>query len=198
MTRVASCSVRGLPGAHHNQSRRRLLGEIVQGLVTCETPVDAVVLSGSYFVEQGDYLDLSFEERCDLLFQSPFAEDATIAATRLDKRREGALLIFGVDTKGPKDPMGDQLCVAWSAHGPLGVGRKVFPTEYEGKHGYVVNVDDFGVEKRAVPIGNTRVLLCSCYDGYGIHNCPDKSRFIKDLFWADGGCGEANGNFATL
>ena len=184
---LASCSVKGLPAACRNQRRGRLLAEIVQGLSKQDTPVDAVVLSGGYFVEENqgcDYLDRSFRQRRDLLFQAPFAEDAMTAAKQLDKRRKGALLIFGADTRGPKHPMGDQLCVAWSADGPVGVGRKVFPTKTEGICGYVVNVDDFGAEERVVRIGKTRVLLCSCYDGYGIFNRPDKSKFIRKVFFA--------------
>ena len=183
MAIVANCSMKGLPAACRNQRRGRLLVEIVQGLSKQDTPVDVVVLSGGYFVEQyeGRYLDRSFEERCDLLRQAVFADDAMMAAKKLDHRRKGALLIFGVDTNGPKSALGDQLCVAWSVDGPVRVGRKVFPTEYEGSDGYVVNVDDFGAQERVVKIGNTQVLLCSCYDGYGIFNSPDKSKFIRKI-----------------
>ena len=179
--RVASCSVNGLPDAARNERRLELLHDIARLLQQCP-PVDAVVLPGGYFVQQdkpNHYLDLSFEGRRGLLRDAPFAADATEVARQLD---EGALLIFGVDTGGPKSAMGDQLCVAWSADGPAAIGRKVFPTEGEGKCGYVVNVDDFGAEERVVSIGDTRVLLCACYDGYGIANDPDKSRFVRRIF----------------
>ena len=182
MMRIASCSFRGLPRASQNKQRRRLLRSITEGLMEQQPPVDAVVLSGGYFVQSikpNSYLDLSFEERCELLREAHFAEDLTEAAKALSRRRKGALLIFGVDTAKLKNPMGDQLCVAWSAKGPVGIGRKVFPTEDEGQSGFIVNLDDYGTEKRVVSIGDTRVLLCACYDGYGISNQPDKSRYVS-------------------
>ena len=182
--RLASCSVKGLRDAAQNDRRRELVKEIVRGLSQRRPPVDAVVLPGGYFVQPGKpnrYLDLSFDARRELLREAPFAPDATEAAQELDGRRKGALLIFGVDTGGPKSARGDQLCVAWSADGPVGVGRKVFPTKSEGKGGYVVNVDDFGAEERVVSIGDARVLLCACYDGYGIANKLDKSKFVRRI-----------------
>lgn len=100
----------------------------------------------------------------------------------MDSQRAGALLIFGVDTgKTPKDPLGDQLCVAWSAQGPVGIGRKVFPTEWEGCNGLVVNVDDMSACERLVSVGDDRILLCSCYDGYGVANSAGKSRYIREI-----------------
>ena len=181
MARIASCSLKGLPSARCNARRRQLLHEIAQALER-HAPVDAVVLSGGYFVEQDKpnaYLDLSFEERCGLLLKSEFGDDATAAARALDDRRKGALLMFGVDTDGPKSPMGDQLCVAWSANGPVGVGRKVFPTKDEGRDGYVVNAEDYGAKERVVRVGGAQVLLCACYDGYGIANQPDRSGYVR-------------------
>ena len=150
--------------------------------------MDAIVLPGGYFVEgkANAYLCRSFDERCELLKNASFAEDALSAVEVLDQQRSGALLIFGVDTgKRHKDPTGDQLCVAWSADGPLGIGRKVFPTEDEGWGGFVVNVDDFQAQQRVVEVGKSHILLCSCYDGYGVANSPDKSRYIRGIV-ADG------------
>ncbi len=184
MMRLASCSFRGLPCASQNGQRRRLLRSVTEGLMEQQPQVDAVVLSGGYFVQPikpNSYLDLSFEERCELLREAHFAQDVMEAAQALDRRRKGALLIFGVDTAKLKNPMGDQLCVAWSAEGPVGIGRKVFPTEYEGQCGFIVNLEDYGTEKRVVSIGATRVLLCACYDGYGISNQPDKSGYVSRI-----------------
>ena len=184
MTRLASCSFRGLPRAAQNRQRRRLLREISERLMEQQPPVDAMVLSGGYFVQPAKpncYLDLSFKDRCGLLREAKFAQDLAEAAKTLDSRRPGALLIFGVDTDGPKNPMGDQLCVAWSAEGPVGIGRKVLPTESEGKCGFIINLDDYGTKKRVVSIGDTRVLLCACYDGYGISNQPDKSKYVSHI-----------------
>ena len=186
MVRVASCSVRGLPDTYsdrRNARRCHLLGEIVESLRE-DAPVDALVLPGGYFVEgrPNVYLDKSFEERCKLQKAASFAEDVLCAAEALDRQRAGALLIFGVDTgKKGKDPQGDQLCVAWSARGPVGIGRKVFPTEWEGCNGLVVNVDDFAAQDRLVPVGDHLVLLCACYDGYGVANSPDKSKYIREI-----------------
>ena len=186
MVRIASCSVRGLPDAFdkgRNKRRGKLLGKVVESLQK-DDPVDAMVLPGGYFVEgeANAYLDLSFEERCRLLEKASFADAVQKAAKTMDRQTKGALLIFGVDTgKKHKDPQGDQLCVAWSADGPNGIGRKVFPTEWEGSHGFVVNVDDFRAAERVVTVGDSRVLLCSCYDGYGVANYPDKTKYIKEI-----------------
>lgn len=184
MTRLASCSFRGLPRATQNGQRRRLLHEITEALTEQQPPVDAMVLPGGYFVQPAKpncYLDLSFKDRCELLREAKFAQDVTDAVKTLDSRRPGALLNFGVDTGGPKTALGDQLCVAWSARGPVGIGRKVFPTEDEGEDGFIVNLDDYGASERVVSIGDTRVLLCACYDGYGISNQPDKSKYVSHI-----------------
>lgn len=160
-----------------------MLGEIVENLRE-HMPVDALVLPGGYFVEgkANAYLHGSFGERCELLQSASIAGDVLSAVEILDKQRSGALLIVGVDTgKRLKDPEGDQLCVAWSADGPVGIGRKVFPTKEEGRGGFVVNVDDFRAQERVVQVGKSCVLLCSCYDGYGVANSPDKSGYIRKI-----------------
>ena len=181
---IASCSLKGLPCAAQNDRREQLLSDIIRSLQ--DRRVDAIVLLGGYFVQKaGSYLNLNFKERSDQLRTESFAGRVNDAARDLNKLRKGALLIFGVDTDGPKSALGDQLCVAWSAKGPVGVGRKVFPTKWEGENGYMVNVDDFGASERVVEIGGTNVLLCACYDAYGIAGSDDKSKYIRKIH--DGG-----------
>lgn len=132
--------------------------------------------------EPNAYVDLPFQKRCELLRATSFAKDVQSAIDSLHKRRKGAVPIFGFDTgKRPKDLEGDQVCAAWSSVGPVGIERKVFPTEWEGRNGFVVNLDDFRAQERIVWVGKARVLLCSCYDGYGVANSPDKSGFIREL-----------------
>lgn len=191
MTRIVTCSLKGLPRADRNGRRGELLSRIAGGIRDRCPPVDAVVLPGGYFVlegkpgERSPYLKPGFDGRCDMLRYARFAKRTTEAAETLNERRRGALLIFGVDTRAPKDPSGDQLCVAWSAGGPVGIGRKVFPTKDEGDSGYIVSANDFGDGRRVVRVGGTRVLLCSCYDGYGIHNAPDRSGYIRKIWTGD-------------
>ena len=162
--------------SHSQQTRSiRLLGRVIREAIwsawsggrACEPSPETFVLT--------------FKERSDQLQTESFAQRVNAAARDLDRLKKGALLIFGVDTVGPKSASGDQLCVAWSAEGPVGAGRKVFPTEYEGKDGYVVNVDDFGANERTIKIGRSRIMLCACYDAYGIAGSKDKSRFIRKI-----------------
>ena len=180
---IASCSLKGWPCATLNDRRAQLLRETVRSLQDKKMAVDAIVFSGGYFVQDNlssCYLNLTFEERCDLLSES-VGPRVSHAARELTALRKGALLIFGVDTGEPKSAKGDQLCVAWSARGPVGVGRKVFPTKQEGKCGYVVNINDFGTSERVVEIRRRQILLCACYDGYGIASGEDKSKFIRKV-----------------
>ena len=177
---IASCALKGRPRAARNDRNEKLLCEVVRSLKNRDLPADAIVFSGGFFVQRNlsnRYLSMTFEERRDQLVES-MGSGVDAAAQRLNALKSGALLIFGVDTGGPKSVRGDQLCVAWSAKGPVGVGRKVFPTEYEGKKGYVVSVDDFGASERIVEICGRSVLLCACYDGYGIASGEDKSKYI--------------------
>ena len=180
---IASCALRGLPCATQNDHREKLLCEIVRSLREKDLAVDAIVLSGGYFVQDDPsicYLDRTLEERRELLKASLGARVCP-AAQELNELKEGALLIFGVDTRGPKSALGDHLCVAWSADGPERIGRKVFPTKDEGHDGYVVNVADFGAKDRVVEVCGKRVLLCACYDGYGIARSEDKRKYIRKL-----------------
>ncbi len=195
MTLIANCCVKELPSENEEKrwvrylSRRRLLHEIVGNLRDRDISVDAIVLPGGYFTqERFRYLKLNFEKRCSTLKKAPFANDVGNVVKELHDMRKGALLIFGVDTFGVKDPNGDQLCVAWSIKGPRGIARKVFPTKAEAEAGYVVNLDDFGSNQRVVEIDGIQTLLCACYDAFGIANkdvgyASDKFRLIKKIYY---------------
>ena len=49
------------------------------------------------------------------------------------------------------------MCVAWSSQGIQAIGRKVFPTDWEGKNGYTPYEDDYGTDKRILRLSNDRI-----------------------------------------
>ena len=51
----------------------------------------------------------------------------------------------------------------------------------EAEDGYVVNVDDFGALERVITIGDSRILLCACYDGFGIASSDQKAKLIQKV-----------------
>ncbi len=102
-----------------------------------------VGLPGGYFYASRSVGHLAHKPRLAAIRREQFSVSCRAVARFLN-----AVVIAGVD--GPKwrrpryngkDP-GDQLVVAWTERGPVAVGRKVFPTEWEADHGYVVYAAD--------------------------------------------------------
>lgn len=96
------------------------------------------------------------------------------AAYRLDAAHPGALIVVGIDSVPySSDDHGDQMCVAFSLYGVIGIGRKVWPadgdTNWDGRPPVVCYPADFGSPHRIVTLANgSRALLCACYDVFGI------------------------------
>ena len=107
--------------------------------------------------------------------------------------RKSKDLFIGADTLSFKEK-GDELCVAFDISGVIGVGRKVFPVTYWSKqfipyvadpeesylyeinnnkhylqkHTFVSYYNDFDDEKRIIEVKGRKVLLCACYDMFGV------------------------------
>ena len=96
------------------------------------------------------------------------------AAYRLDAAHPGALIVVGIDSVPySSDDHGDQMCVAFSPYGVIGIGRKVWPadgdTNWDGRPPVVCYPADFGSPHRIVTLANgSRALLCACYDVFGV------------------------------
>ena len=70
--------------------------------------------------------------------------------------------------------MEDELCVAWSASGIVGLGRKIFPV-CKGESGYrevdelICYESDYSTTHRVVHLASGRkAVLCACYDMFGV------------------------------
>jgi hypothetical protein len=96
------------------------------------------------------------------------------AAYRLDAAHPGALIVVGIDSVPySSSDHGDQLCVAFSSFGLVGIGRKVWPvdgdTNWDGRPPAVCYPADFSSPQRIVTLANgSRALLCACYDVFGV------------------------------
>ena len=131
--------------------------------------LDAVVFPGGYFRLAGFIGDLTFENRVAALDAAPFGGTCRAAAARLQAHSSGALFVVGVDSDPRPGEQGDQLCVAWSPSGVVGIGRKVFPTSGDEAANLIISEDDFVDPHRVVALpSGRRAILCSCYDGFGV------------------------------
>jgi hypothetical protein len=102
----------------------------------------------------------------------------------------GTILVAGIDGASWKRPgcqdadAADQLCVAWTDQGIIGVGRKIFPTGEESGW-YTVYRPDFGTPLRRPRIGSRNTaLLCSCYDMFGCSESPRlPGQRTRNIYW---------------
>ena len=178
---AVTVSIRGLPAPCPSKPRMRILAGAVRRAIAIDSPVHVVLFPGGYFRYRGFLSGLSFDDRKQRLDHAPFADAIKASARELDEQCEGALLVVGIDT-AHKGAWGDQLCVAWGASGVKGIGRKVFPVKGGEAENYPVNAHDFSEEQRlvALPQGK-QAMLCSCYDGFGIHDPRRYGRLIKRI-----------------
>lgn len=101
--------------------------------------------------------------------------DPMVNAAGALSQSPGALIVGGVG--GPNYPDGaggDQLCVAWTADGVAGIGRKVFPVAAETDQ-FVCFEDDYRAKERLVHLPSGRsAILCACYDMFGVAERPGR------------------------
>jgi hypothetical protein len=108
--------------------------------------------------------------------------------------------LFASNNQVPFKEKGDELCVAYNNGEVIGIGRKVFPvnwdskqfipnctgTEIPGNNYYEINehysqkhtivpyYNDFNDPKRIIEVKGQNVLLCNCYDMFGIMIEPEE------------------------
>ena len=137
-------------------------------------PVDAIVFPGGFFRSPVYVGNRSHSERAAALEATDFGQAVMAAAYRLDAAHPGALIVVGIDSVPySSDDHGDQMCVAFSPYGVIGIGRKVWPadgdTNWDGRPPVVCYPADFGSPHRIVTLANgSRALLCACYDVFGV------------------------------
>src|SRR3954465_14948435 len=160
----------------HNGGSTRLLNRVVEAVISCVDwhPVDAIVFPGGFFRSPVYVGKRSHSERAAALEALDFGHAVMGAAYRLDGAHPGALIVVGIDSVPySSDDHGDQLCVAFSPYGVVGIGRKVWPadgdTNWDGRPPVVCYPADFGSPHRIVTLANSsRALLCACYDVFGV------------------------------
>ena len=174
--RIATASIRGTcaRAAGDNRERIDLLHRIVEGVIERGWKPAALLLPGGFFYGGRHVGPEADADRKRLLENQVFSSRCSREGARL-----GAAIVAGVDTRewqrrGYADPdPGDQLCVAWGAHGIVGVGRKIFPAPGEA-NSYTVYTADFSSAGRLTSIqGRAKGLLCSCYDMFGTDETAD-------------------------
>jgi hypothetical protein len=160
----------------HNGRSIRLLVQVVNEVISRVDwhPVDAIVFPGGFFRSPVYVGNQSHSERAAALEALDFGQAVMAAAYRLDAAHPGALIVVGIDSVPfSSDDHGDQMCVAFSPYGVIGIGRKVWPadgdTNWDGRPPVVCYPADFSSPHRIITLANgNRALLCACYDVFGV------------------------------
>ena len=160
----------------HNGRSIQLLDQVVDAVISRVDwhPVDAIVFPGGFFRSPVYVGNRSHSERAAAIEAFDFGQAVIAATYRLDAAHPGALVVVGIDSVPyTSDDHGDQLCVAFSPYGVIGIGRKVWPadgdTNWDGRPPVVCYPADFGSPHRVVTLANgSRALLCACYDVFGV------------------------------
>ena len=176
--RVVTVCVLGRKPSRVDRNARAssLLDEVVDAVIGRVDwhPVDAIVVPGGFFRSPVYVGNQPHSERAVTLEATEFGQAVIAAAYRLDAAHPGALIVVGIDSVPySSDDHGDQLCVAFSPYGVIGIGRKVWPadgdTNWDGRPPVVCYPADFGSPHRIVTLANgSRALLCACYDVFGV------------------------------
>jgi hypothetical protein len=187
----------------HNSRSIRLLGRVVDAIISRVDwhPIDAIVFPGGFFRSPVYIGNQSHSERVAALEALDFGQAVMAAAYRLDGALPGALLVVGIDSVPySTDDHGDQMCVAFSPYGVIGIGRKVWPadgdTNWDGRPPVVCYPADFASPHRIVTLANgSRALLCACYNVFGVAEAivgpTVRMRYIRYLApnWRDDSAG---------
>jgi hypothetical protein len=207
--RVVTACVLGRKPSRVDRNARAssLLDQVVDAVIGRVDwhPVDALVFPGGFFRSPVYVGNRSHSERAAVLEATDFGRAVMAAAYRLDVAHPSALIVVGIDSVPySSDDHGDQMCVAFSPYGVIGVGRKVWPadgdTNWDGRPPVVCYPVDFVSPHRVVTLANgSRALLCACYDVFGVAEAivgpTARTRYIRylapDQRYDDAGAGFA-------
>lgn len=181
-------SVAGGPAEEpsENRSRVALMREVVTKIHEAGWKPEVILFPGGFFKIAGHLGPLDDCARLERLRQLPLSETCRQLA-----RRMKTTLVAGIDGADWKRPgerdadWGDQLCVAWTDHGIVGVGRKIFPVQGDESASYTVYRSDFATPLRRPRTASGRTaLLCSCYDMYGCSESPRRpGQRTRNIYW---------------
>jgi hypothetical protein len=209
-SRIVTVAVQGRKPSRVDRNARAssLLDEVVDAVISRVDwqLVDAIVFPGGFFRSPVYIGNQSHSERAAALEATSFGQAVMAAAYRLDAAHPGALIVVGIDSVPfSSGNHGDQLCVAFSPYGVVGIGRKVWPadgdTNWHGRAPVVCYPADFASPHRIVTLVNgSRALLCACYDVFGVAEAiigpTARVRYIRYLA-ADQRYDSADANFLT-
>jgi len=177
-TRVVTICVQGdsLQSTAENEEREELLKEAIEHIIGKGwDAIDVVLLPGGFFCFDEYIGSLSYSERVETINKASFNEVCKGCSKLLEKDSPRALIVAGVDgLEKPEGWEGDQLCVAWSIEGIVGIGRKIYPVSGDESDSYICYKHDYETDERIVtlPCGKNAVL-CACYDMFGCSEATD-------------------------
>jgi hypothetical protein len=174
--RLATLCVRGRPASDANSNKGRLAllkHSLVQLAEFSWAPLDALVLPAGYFRITRYFGPLPHAARVKSLAREPFLETLIGFCADLEREHPGIFIIVGVDSDSPSRALrGDQLCLAVSKAGIVGLARKIFPTADDTRsyaRYFIPAATDFAADKRYVVLSSgNKALLCVSTDMFGI------------------------------
>lgn len=147
--------------------------EIISKITKFDCKPQAIIFPGGFFFLNHHIGNLDFANRKRVIEASPIGAVCQNSVDILKSSLREPLLVVGIDTRRKARPgcspdNGDQLCVAVDKKGVVGIGRKIFPDDYE-RSDYVTYADDFRGRGRIIRLPDGRkAVLCACYDMFGI------------------------------
>jgi hypothetical protein len=173
-----------------NFSRLALMKNVLARIRQARWKPTLVLFPGGYFKIALHLGPLADRLRLRRLQALPLARNCRNLA-----QETGATLVVGIDGASWKRPgyqdadWADQLCVAWTGQGIVGVGRKIFPVSGDESRWYTVYRPHFGTLVRRPRMGNgNTALLCSCYDMFGCSESPrSPGQRTRNIYWLGDG-----------
>jgi hypothetical protein len=154
-TQIATIIIQSSGKYPHNSTRKELLNAVLEKLNGLAHAI--IFPAGFYKVRKkaSNSIDL-------------FADGIK---SILSRQKVKTVVCFGIDGRGTKDKIPvDQIAVAVTQAGIVGVGRKFHPTKYEKEITQLANSyteGDFGYP-RIINVKGKKAFLAVCYDGFGI------------------------------
>lgn len=161
-----------------NEKRSADFLEVMSKINQLTNQPHTIIFPGGFFYLSQHVGHLGFEDRKSVIEASPIGAACQNGLALLNTPLWKPLLVVGIDSakkarQGCSADNGDQLCVAFNNTGVAGIGRKIFPDDYELLD-YVTYADDFRGQTRIVCLPDGRkAVLCACYDMFGIAETPE-------------------------
>lgn len=169
MLRVVTVSVLGRESRSSYDVRRlELIASTVRHICKRKSwrPFEFVLLPGGAFRAPAGLGALPEPYRLEQLDDSEAGSVCTALATRLNFASPGCLIVAGFDTPRRGTWRGDLMVATFSADGPVGVTRMIYPVRGDRN---LVYPEDADVAGRAVRlVSGRKVWVCVCYDAFAL------------------------------